>query len=116
MTRIKRGYVARKHRKNILKITSGFIGTHSKLFRTANQKALKSLVYSYKDRLKRKRNMRRLWICRINAIVREKNISYSNLMNLFYQNKILLNRKIIAQIAVLDKPCFDSIIEPLIKN
>lgn len=116
MTRIKRGYIARKRRKNILKITSGFRGTHSKLFRTANQKAMKALVYSYKDRLKRKRNMRRLWITRINAMIREKNINYSNLINYFYKNRILINRKMLAQISVLDKSCFNDIIEPLIKS
>lgn len=110
MTRVKRGYVARRRRKKILHLTSGFYGAHSRLFRVANQKAIKALAYSHIDRAKRKRNMRSLWICRINAVAREQNISYSYLIKSLKEKKILLNRKMLAQLAVLDKPSFIKLI------
>ncbi len=102
MTRVKRGCVARKRRRNILALTSGFRGTHSKLFRTANQQRMRALVASHRDRGDRKRNLRRLWIVRINAAVRKNGISYNRLIQCLYQNQIVLNQKIIAQIVVLE--------------
>jgi len=102
MTRVKRGCVARKRRRNILALTSGFRGTHSKLFRTANQQRMKALVASHRDRGNRKRNLRRLWIVRINAAVRNNGISYNRFIQWLYQNQTVSNRKILAQIAVLD--------------
>uniref|UniRef100_A0AAT9UST3 Large ribosomal subunit protein bL20c n=1 Tax=Pallavicinia longispina TaxID=280536 RepID=A0AAT9UST3_9MARC len=110
MTRVKRGCVARKRRKNILTLTSGFRGTHSKLFRTANQQGIRALASSYRDRGRRKRNIRRLWIARINAAGRDNGISYNKLIRYFYCNKILLNRKMLAQIAILDRACLSTII------
>ena len=77
MTRVKRGNVARKRRKKILKLAKGFRGSHSTLFRTANQQVMKALRNSYRDRRKRKRDFRRLWITRINAAVRQHGMSYS---------------------------------------
>ncbi|NEN95098.1 MAG: 50S ribosomal protein L20, partial [Moorea sp. SIO3I7] len=80
MTRVKRGNVARKRRKKILKLAKGFRGSHSKLFRIANQQVMKALRNAYRDRRKRKRDFRRLWITRINAAARQNGISYSQLM------------------------------------
>nr|YP_009642823.1 ribosomal protein L20 [Reboulia hemisphaerica]QCP68466.1 ribosomal protein L20 [Reboulia hemisphaerica] len=114
MTRVKRGYIARKRRKNILTLTSGFQGTHSKLFRTANQQGMRALASSHRDRGKRKRNLRRLWITRVNAAARDNGISYNKLIEYLYKKKILLNRKILAQIAILDKFCFSTIIQTII--
>src|SRR6476646_10305884 len=107
MTRVKRGYVARKRRKNIFTLTSGFQGAHSKLFRTANQQGLRALASSYRDRNKRKRDLRRLWITRINAASRNNGISYNKLI----QNQVLLNRKVLAQIALLDSDTFSIILK-----
>jgi large subunit ribosomal protein L20 len=110
MTRVKRGYVARKRRNRILAITAGSCRAHSRLFRPANQQALKSLVYSHRDRGRRKRDFRKLWITRMNAAARQKGLSYSKLIHQLYTSNILLNRKMIAQIAVLDADGFNALI------
>nr|YP_010851238.1 ribosomal protein L20 [Aphanocladia delicatula]WGH14219.1 ribosomal protein L20 [Aphanocladia delicatula] len=106
MTRIKRGNVARKRRKKILKLAKGFRGSHSKLFRTAKQQVLKALKYSYIGRKHRKRNYRRLWIVRINAAVRFYNMNYSQFIYLLKKSNIALNRKILSQLALIDKEAF----------
>lgn len=111
MTRVKRGYVARKRRKNVFILTSGFQGAHSKLFRTANQQGIRALTSSYRDRSKRKRNLRRLWITRISAAARDNGLSYNRLIQNLYQNQIILNRKVLAQIALLDNKCFFNIVK-----
>lgn len=79
MPRVKRGNVARKRRKKILKLAKGFRGSHSKLFRTANQQVMKALRNAYRDRRKKKRDFRRLWIVRVNAAARLNGLSYSKL-------------------------------------
>nr|YP_004376534.1 ribosomal protein L20 [Ptilidium ciliare var. pulcherrimum]ADK89628.1 ribosomal protein L20 [Ptilidium ciliare var. pulcherrimum] len=116
MTRVKRGCVARKRRKNILTLTSGSRGTHSKLFRTANQQRMRALASSHRDRGERKRNFRRLWIIRLNAAARDNGISYNKLIQYLYQNKIILNRKILAQIAILDKFSLSVIVKDIGKK
>nr|YP_009667755.1 ribosomal protein L20 [Schistochila macrodonta]QCW58530.1 ribosomal protein L20 [Schistochila macrodonta] len=113
MTRVKRGYVARKRRKNIFTLTSGFRGTHSKLFRTANQQGIRALASSHRDRGEKKRNLRRLWIIRLNAAARDNEISYNKLIQYLYQNQIFLNRKILAQIAILDKLALSTIVREI---
>jgi len=110
MVRVKRGNVARKHRKKILKFAKGFQGAHSRLFRTANQQVMKALVYSYVGRKRRKRDFKRLWVCRINAAVRLEGLTYSKLKGLLRKSSIELNLKMLAQIALLDKPVFSVII------
>lgn len=116
MTRVKRGCVARKRRKNILTLTSGSRGTHSKLFRTANQQGMRALASSHRDRGKKKRNLRRLWITRLNAAARDNGISYNKLIRDLYQNGIFLNRKILAQIAISDKFAISEIINMTTKR
>ncbi len=111
MTRVKRGNVARKRRKKILKLAKGFRGSHSKLFRTANQQVMKALRNAYRDRKKRKRDFRRLWITRINAAARMNGISYSQLMGQMQKANIQLNRKMLAQLAVLDPQSFNKVVE-----
>ena len=111
MTRVKRGNVARKRRKKILKLAKGFRGSHSKLFRAANQKVMKALRNAYRDRKKRKRDFRRLWITRINAAARINGISYSQLMGQMKKANIQLNRKMLAQLAVLDPNSFTKVVE-----
>ncbi|MUG97228.1 50S ribosomal protein L20 [Scytonema sp. UIC 10036] len=111
MTRVKRGNVARKRRKKILKLAKGFRGSQSTLFRTANQRVMKALRNSYRDRKKRKRDFRRLWITRINAAARLHGMSYSKLMGNLKKADVQLNRKMLAQLAVLDPASFSKVAE-----
>nr|QSV12735.1 ribosomal protein L20 [Phaeophyceae sp.] len=106
MIRVKRGNIARKRRKKILKLAKGFAGTHSSLFRVANQQVLKSLTYAYVGRKKKKRVFRQLWISRINAAVRKYDITYSEFIFKLKKKNILLNRKMLSQIAILDPISF----------
>jgi large subunit ribosomal protein L20 len=111
MTRVKRGNVARKRRKKILKLAKGFRGSHSTLFRTANQQVMKALRNAYRDRRKRKRDFRRLWIARINAAARQHGMSYSQLIGNLKKANIQLNRKMLAQLAILDAATFGKVME-----
>lgn len=111
MVRVKRGNVARKRRKKILSLASGYRGTHSSLFRIANQQVMKALRYSYVGRKQKKRIFRRIWISRINAASRVNGITYSRLINKFKKSNIDLNRKMLSQIAVLDASTFKSLID-----
>ena len=111
MVRIKRGNVARKRRKKILSLASGYRGAHSVLFRVANQQVMKALRYSYIGRKQKKRIFRKIWISRINAASRLNGTSYSRLIHKFKKSSVDLNRKMLSQIAVLDKSTFQSLIE-----
>jgi large subunit ribosomal protein L20 len=111
MTRVKRGNVARKHRNKILKLAKGFRGSHSKLFRTANQQVMKALRNAYRDRKKKKRDFRRLWITRVNAAARQHGISYSQLIGGLKKANIQLNRKMLAQLAIQDAVSFEQIVK-----
>ena len=111
MVRVKRGNVARKRRKKVLRLAKGYRGAHSRLFRVANQQVMKALRYSYVGRKQKKRVFRKLWITRINASARQKDITYSQLINSFKKSKINLNRKMLAQMAVLDCSSFYKLIE-----
>ncbi|MDF5712994.1 MAG: 50S ribosomal protein L20 [Rhizonema sp. NSF051] len=111
MTRVKRGNVARKRRNKILKLAKGFRGSHSTLFRTANQQVMKALRSAYRDRKNRKRDFRRLWIARINAAARLHGMSYSKLIGNLKKANILLNRKMLAQMAVVDPASFSKVAE-----
>ena len=111
--RVKRGFVLKNRHKKILKLAKGFRGTRSKLFKVANQAVMKSLKYAYRDRRNKKRDFRALWITRINAAVREQGMSYSKFINKLYKSKISINRKMIAQMVVLDKDAFMSLLNHL---
>ncbi|MGM9501470.1 50S ribosomal protein L20 [Desertifilum tharense IPPAS B-1220] len=113
--RVKRGNVARKRRKKILKLAKGFRGSHSKLFRTANQQVMKALRSAYRDRKKRKRDFRRLWIVRLNAAARQQGISYSQLIGKLKKANIGLNRKVLAQMAILDPTSFAKVVEAAVQ-
>nr|YP_010899831.1 ribosomal protein L20 [Ormosia elliptica]QGQ56080.1 ribosomal protein L20 [Ormosia hosiei]QUG10666.1 ribosomal protein L20 [Ormosia hosiei]UYX60793.1 ribosomal protein L20 [Ormosia hosiei]WHS16063.1 ribosomal protein L20 [Ormosia elliptica] len=119
MTRIKRGYIVRKRRTKIRLFTSSFCGAHSRLTRTITQQKIKALVSAHRDRDRKKRDFRGLWISRINAIIGEnpKKIyhSYRNLMYKLYKRQLLLNRKIVAQIAILKGNCLFMIANEIIK-
>jgi large subunit ribosomal protein L20 len=111
MTRVKRGNVARKHRNKILKLAKGFRGSHSRLFRTANQQVMKALRNAYRDRKKKKRDFRRLWIARINAAARMHGTSYSRLIGGLKKANINLNRKMLAQLAIQDGAAFEAVVK-----
>lgn len=111
MVRTKRGNVARKRRKKILAMASGYRGAHSVLFRISNQQVMKALRYSYIGRKQKKRIFRQIWISRINATSRLNNLTYSQLINKFKKSNIDLNRKMLSQIAILDTLTFKSLIE-----
>ncbi len=110
MARVKRGNVARKRRKKVLKLAKGFRGSHSKLFRTANQQVMKALRNAYRDRRRRKRDFRRLWIARINAAARLNGTTYSRLIGDLKTSKIEINRKMLAQLAVLAPESFAKVV------
>jgi len=110
MARVKRGNIARKRRKKILQLAKGYRGAHSRLFRIANQQVMKALRYSYVGRKQKKRVFRKLWITRINAASRLNGLSNSRLINNFKKSNIGLNRKMLAQIAVLDIPTFNELV------
>nr|YP_010828470.1 ribosomal protein L20 [Aleurites moluccanus]QVL29659.1 ribosomal protein L20 [Aleurites moluccanus]WFF45957.1 ribosomal protein L20 [Aleurites moluccanus] len=117
MTRIRRGYIARRRRTKIRLFASSFRGAHSRLTRTIIQQKIRALVSAHRDRDRQKRNFRRLWITRINAVIRENRVSnsYSKLVNNLYKRQLLLNRKILAQIAILNKNCLYMISNDIIK-
>jgi large subunit ribosomal protein L20 len=111
MVRVKRGNVARKRRKKVLLLASGYRGAHSVLFRVANQQVMKALRYSYIGRKQKKRIFRKIWISRINAASRLNGLSYSQLIHQLKESKIDINRKMLSQIAVLDSSTFKSLVE-----
>jgi large subunit ribosomal protein L20 len=111
MTRVKTGTIRRQHHKKILKMTKGQFGTRHRLFRRANEAMLKSLWYSYRDRRTRKRDLRQLWIARINAAARLNGTTYSRLIHGMKENQILLNRKMLADLAVRDPQAFAAVVQ-----
>ena len=111
MARVKGAMNTRKRHKKILKLAKGYRGAKSKLFRTANQAVMKSLVYSYIGRKQKKRDFRKLWIARINAAARMNGISYSKFMNGLKKADITLNRKMLAEIAIADPAAFTALVE-----
>lgn len=111
MSRVRRGFKARRRRKKILKAAKGFQGGRSKLFRTAKNAVFKAWTYAYRDRRQKKRLFRRLWIARINAAARINGTRYGDMMHSLKQAEIGLDRKVLADIAVHDPAGFARIIE-----
>ncbi len=109
--RVKRGNVLRKRHKKILKLAKGFLGARSRIFKVANIAVMKKLKYQYRDRRVLKRNMRSLWIVRINAAVRELGLSYSKFMNMLKKADIQVNRKMLAELAVNEPEAFKVLVE-----
>nr|AWH02918.1 ribosomal protein L20 [Asclepias erosa] len=118
MTRIRRGYIARRRRTKMRLFALSFRGAHSRLTRTITQQKIRALFSTDRDRGSQKRNFRRLWITRINAVIREKAVSYSysRLIHDLYKGRLLLNRKILAQIAILNRDCLYMISNEIIKE
>ena len=111
MARVKTGFTRRKRHKKVLKFTKGQYGTRSKLYRRANEARLKSLWYAYRDRRNRRRDLRKLWIARINAAARLNGTTYSRLIHGMRQADIKINRKMLADMAVRDPNAFAAVVE-----
>jgi large subunit ribosomal protein L20 len=110
MARVKTGFTRHRRHKKILKLTKGQFGTRSKLIKRANEAMLKSLWYSYRDRRTRRRELRALWISRINAAARLNGTTYSRLINSLKKAEISLNRKMLADLAVRDPQAFAAVV------
>jgi len=111
MPRVKRGVVAHRRHKKILKQAKGYYGARSRIFRVAKQAVTKAGQYAYRDRRQRKRQFRALWITRINAQSRANGLSYSRLINGLKKADITLDRRVLADLAVRDKPAFSAVVE-----
>ena len=109
--RIKRGVNAVKKRRKIFKLSKGYFGSKSKSYRIAREAVMKSLMYAYIGRKRRKRDFRQLWIARINAAARQNGLSYSKFMHGLKVVGIDLNRKVLADIAVNDAAAFAALAE-----
>ena len=111
MPRVKRGVVSRRRRNRILREAKGYYGARSKLFRTAREAVEKGWKYAYRDRKQRKRQMRSLWIARINAAAREHELSYSRFMFGLKQAGVEMDRKVLAELAISDPQAFRALAE-----
>lgn len=111
MSRVKRGVVAHAKHKKVLKAAKGYYGARSKVYRVAKQAVIKAGQYAYRDRRQKKRQFRSLWIARINAEARNNDISYSRFMNGLDKAGIEVDRKMLADIAVHDKPAFSALVQ-----
>jgi large subunit ribosomal protein L20 len=111
MPRVKRGVTARASHKKVLAKAKGFRGRRNNVFRIANEAVMRAGQYAYRDRRNKKRTFRALWIARINAAAREHGMSYSVFMNGLKKAAIAVDRKVLADIAVLDKGAFSKFVE-----
>ncbi len=111
MPRVKRGVIARAAHKKVIERAKGFRGRRKNVFRIANEAVMRAEQYAYRDRRTRKRVFRALWIARINAAAREHGMTYSVFMNGLKKAAIAVDRKVLADIAVLDKAAFSKFVE-----
>ena len=111
MARVKGAMMTRKRRNKILKLAKGYWGSKSKHYKMANQAVMKSGVYAYKGRKLKKRDYRRLWITRISAAVKPFGLNYSTFMNGLKKSGIVINRKVLAELAVNNKAAFTQLVE-----
>lgn len=111
MSRVKGGVNTHRRHKKILKLAKGYFGSKHTLFKVANQQVMKSGLYAFNDRRKKKGEFRKVWIVRINAAVRPYDLSYSRFMNGLKKANITINRKMLADIALTDPEGFKAIVE-----
>lgn len=116
MPRAKGGFKTRRRRKRVLKMTKGYYGAKSRLYRIATEAVDKALTYAYKDRKTKKREFRALWIIRINAAARALGLTYSQFMNKLKAMNIELNRKALADMAYNDPQSFSNLVEMVKKG
>ncbi len=115
MARVKMSIMTRKKRKKVLKMSKGYFGAKSKLFKTAKQAVMKSGQYAYIGRKQKKRFFRRLWISRISAACKLNDINYSVFMNGLKKSNIVLNRKVISEMAIHSPKAFSELCEKVKK-
>ncbi|PLY14120.1 MAG: 50S ribosomal protein L20 [Sedimenticola sp.] len=111
MHRVKRGVTAHARHKKVLKAAKGYYGARSKVYRVAKQAVIKAGQYAYRDRRQKKRQFRALWIARINAGARNNGLSYSRMINGLKKASIEIDRKMLADLAIFDKPAFSALAE-----
>ncbi len=111
MPRVTRGFKARRRRNRLLKLAKGYIGGRSRLYRTATEAVDRALNYAYRDRRTKKRDFRRLWIARINAGARMNDVNYSQLMGGLKKAGVELDRKVLANMAILDAEAFSKVVQ-----
>lgn len=111
MARVKRGMMVRKRHNKLLRQAKGFRGNRSRNYKVAHEAVMRSLAAAYRDRRTKKRDMRRLWIVRINAAARQHGYSYSRLINALNVAGVTLNRKQLADMAVRDAAAFSSLMQ-----
>ncbi len=111
MARVKGALATRKRRKKVLKLAKGYFGAKSKLYRTANEQVMKSLVYAYVGRKHKKRDFRKLWITRISAAAKANGMNYSTLMYGLKKAGITMNRKVLSEMAIADPAAFTALTE-----
>ncbi len=111
MPRAKKGFKARRRRNRILKFASGYHSARSRLFAYAKEVVMKSWVYAYAHRRRKKRDFRRLWITRINAATRQNGTTYSRFMHALKKANITLDRKILSELAIVDAKAFEQIVK-----
>jgi large subunit ribosomal protein L20 len=111
MPRVKRGVIARARHKKVLDAAKGYRGRRKNVYRIAKQAVMKAGQYAYRDRRQKKRQFRALWIARINAGARECGLTYSRFMNGLKKSAIEVDRKVLADLAVFDKPAFAKFVE-----
>ncbi len=110
MARVKRGVAAHRRHKKVLAQVKGHYGTNNRLFKRAHESMMRSLAYAYRDRRNRKRDMRRLWIVRINAAARLNGLSYSRLIQGLTLANVAVDRKMLADLAVRDAAAFSAVV------
>lgn len=110
MARVKNGAVTKARRKKVLKLAKGYFGSKHRLYKTAKEQVMHSYMYAYRDRKQNKRNFRKLWIVRINAACRVNDISYSRFINGLSKAKVVVNRKMLAEIAIDSPKSFSDLV------
>jgi len=111
MSRVTRGFKARRRRNKVLKLAKGYRGGKSRLFRTATEAVDRALCYSYRDRRTKKRDFRRLWIIRISAAAKTNGTNYSRLINGLKNSEIELDRKVLSNLAIVDPNAFSQVVK-----
>ena len=111
MARVKTGYTTKQRHKKILKAAKGYFGSKHRLYKTAKEQLMHSGVYAFRDRRAKKRDFRKLWITRINAECRVNNISYSKFINGLNKAGVIINRKMLSEMAINDKEAFANLVK-----
>tara|TARA_B100001057_G_C22820502_1_gene939179 strand:- start:247 stop:597 length:351 start_codon:yes stop_codon:yes gene_type:complete len=116
MPRVTKAKTARKKHQKVLKATKGHYGARSRLYKTAKQSNIKSMQYAFRDRKNKKRSFRSLWISRINSASREFGVTYSKLVSGLIKNNIIIDRKILSDLAINDESTFQKILKTATKK